>query len=118
MAKTNTCIITDPTEQYLHFRAPGLNLTVRYHQKDGLFYTEDMTTFLNAENGEMIVSVPSNIKEISTWDDWKKTLKISQHSPVYRIVKAIFDGKLTAAKDPEDEYDEDYEAYIPGYEIR
>ena len=117
MAKINTCVITDPTEQYLHFRAPGLNLTVRYHQKDGLFYTEDMTTFLNAETGEMIISVPSAIKEISTWDDWKKTLKISQHSPVYRIIKAIFDGKLIAAKDPEDEYDEDYEAYIAGYEL-
>lgn len=117
MEKTNTCIITDPTEQYLHFRAPVLNLTVRYHQKDGLFYTEDMTTFLNAENGEMIVSVPSNVTDISTWDDWKKNLKISKHSPVYRVIKAIFDGKLIAAKDPEDEYDEDYEAYITGYEI-
>lgn len=117
MENTKPFFTTDPSEQYLHFRAPGLNLTVTHHEASWL-NDVDTTTFADAETGETIVTVPSNIKEISTWDDWKKTLKkISKHSPVYRVIKAIFDGKLFAAKDPEDEYDEDYIDYLSGYEI-
>lgn len=111
--------MTDPTKyQQMHFRAPTINLTVRYHRGNELFGTEDTTTFTNAETGEEIITVPSNIKEISTWDDWKKCLKkISKHSPVYRVIKAIFDGNLFADKEPEDAYEEDYRSYILGYEI-
>lgn len=104
-------------QEQLHFYVPTINLKLRYNRGDKLFGTVDTTTFTNANTGKEIITVPSNIAEISTWDEWKKNLNISQHSPVYRIIKAIFDGKVFAAKDHEDEYDVDYDGYIPGYEI-
>ena len=104
-------------QEQLHFCVPSINLKLRYNRGNELFGTVDTTTFTNADTGEEIITVPSNIKEISKWDEWEKNLKISKHSPVYRLIKAIFDGKVFAAKDPEDEYDVDYDAYIPGYEI-
>ena len=105
-------------QEQLHFYVPTINLKLRYNRGNELFGTVDTTTFTNADTGKEIITVPSNIKEISTWDEWKKNLKISKHSPVYRLIKAIFEGKVFAAKDPEDEYDVDYDDYIPGYEIQ
>ena len=113
-----TEIMNDAAHQeQLHFYVPSINLKLRYNRGNKLFGTVDTTTFTNADTGKEIITVPSNIKEISTWDEWEKNLKISKHSPVYRLIKAIFEGKVFAAKDPEDEYDVDYDAYIPGYEI-
>ena len=100
-----------------HFYVPTIDLNVRYNRGSKLFGSVDTTTFTNADTGEEIITVPSNIAESSTLDEWKNNLKISQHSPVYRIIKAIFDGELIARKDPEDEYDVDYVDYIPGYEL-
>ena len=104
-------------QEQLHFYVPTIKLKLRYNRGDKLFGTVDTTTFTNADTGEEIITVLSNIAESSTWDEWKKNLKISKHSPVYRIIKAIFERKLIARKDPEDEYDVDYDGYIPGYEI-
>ena len=109
-------------QEQLHFYVPSINLKLRYNRGNELFGTVDTTTFTNADTGEEIITVPSNIKEISKWSDWKFYLKgckkvLSKHSPVYRLIMAIFDGKVFAAKDPEDEYDVDYDDYIPGYEI-
>ena len=109
-------------QEQLHFSVPSINLKLRYNRGNELFGTVDTTTFTNADTGKEIITVPSNIKEISKWSDWEFYLKgckkvVSKHSPVYRLIKAIFDGKLIASKDPEDEYDVDYDDYIPGYEI-
>ena len=104
-------------QEQLHFYVPNINLKLRYNRGNELFGTIDTTTFTNADTGKEIITVPSNIKEISTWDEWEKNLKISKHSPVYRLIKVIFEGKVFASKDPEDEYDVDYDDYIPGYEI-
>ena len=109
-------------QEQLHFYVPTINLKLRYNLGNELFGTVDTTTFTNADTGKEIITVPSNIKEISKWSDWEFYLKggkkvLSKHSPVYRLIKAIFDGKVFVAKDPEDEYDVDYDDYIPGYEI-
>ena len=104
-------------QEQLHFYVPSINLKLRYNRGNELFGTVDTTTFTNADTGKEIITVPSNITESSTWDEWEKNLNISKHSPVYRIIMAIFDGKVFAAKDPEDEYDVDYVGYITGYEI-
>ena len=113
-----TEIMNDVSHQeQLHFYVPSINLKLRYNRGNELFGTIDTTTFTNADTGKEIITVPSNIKEISTWDELEKNLKISKHSPVYRLIMAIFDGKVFADKDPEDEYDVDYDDYIPGYEI-
>ena len=109
-------------QEQLHFYVPTINLKIRYNSGNELFGTVDTTTFTNADTGKEIITVPSNIKEISKWSDWEFYLKggkkvLSKHSPVYRLIKAIFDGKVFVAKDPEDEYDVDYDDYIPGYEI-
>ena len=105
-------------QEQLHFYVPSINLKLRYNRGNELFGTVDTTTFTNADTGKEIITVPSNIAESSTWDEWEKKLNISKHSPFYRIIKAIFDGKVFASKDPEDEYDVDYDDYIPGYEIQ
>ena len=105
-------------QEQLHFCVPSINLKLRYNRGNELFGTVDTTTFTNADTGKEIITVPSNIAESSTWDEWEKNLNISKHSPVYRLIKAIFDGKVFAAKDPEDEYDVDYDDYIHGYEIQ
>lgn len=100
----------------IHFYVPTINLELEYGHD--AFGKKDVTTFYNKDTGEEIITVPSNLKEISTWDQWKKQLKISQHSPVYRIIKAIFDGKLIAVKDPDDAYGERYICgCIKGYEL-
>ena len=113
-----TEIMNDTAHQeQLHFYVPTIKLKLRYNRGNDLFGTVDTTTFTNADTGKEIITVPSNIKEISTWDEWEKNLNISKHSPVYRLIKAIFEGKVFASKDPEDEYDVDYDDYIPGYEI-
>ena len=104
-------------QEQLHFYVPTINLKLRYNRGNELFGTVDTTTFTNADTGKEIITVPSNIAESSTWDEWEKNLNISKHSPVYRLIKAIFEGKVFAAKDPEDEYDVDDVDYIPGYEI-
>ena len=104
-------------QEQLHFYVPSINLKLRYNRGNELFGTVDTTTFTNADTGKEIITVPSNIAESSTWDEWEKNLKISKHSPLYRIIKAIFEGKVFASKDTEDEYDVDYDDYIPGYEI-
>ena len=109
-------------QEQLHFYVPTINLKIRYNRGNELFGTVDTTTFTNADTGKEIITVPSNIKEISKWSDWEFYLKggkkvLSKHSPVYRLIKSIFDGKVFVAKDPEDEYDVDYDDYIPGYEI-
>ena len=104
-------------QEQLHFCVPTINLKLRYNRGNELFGTVDTTTFTNADTGKEIITVPSNIAESSTWDEWEKNLNISKHSPVYRLIKAIFDGKVFAAKDHEDEYDVDYDDYIHGYEI-
>lgn len=111
-------LINDTTHyEQTHFYVPTINLNVCYNRGSNLFGSVDTTTFTNADTGEEIITVPSNIVESSTLEEWKNKLKISQHSPVYRIIKAIFDGKVFASKDPEDDYDVDYVDYIPGYEI-
>ena len=118
-----TEIMNDTAHQeQLHFYVPTINLKLRYNRGNELFGTIDTTTFTNADTGEEIITVPSNIKEISKWSDWELHLKggkkvVSKHSPVYRLIMAIFNGKVFASKDPEDEYDVDYDDYIPGYEI-
>ena len=113
-----TEIMNDTAHQeQLHFYVPTIKLKLRYNRGNDLFGTVDTTTFTNADTGKEIITVPSNIKEISTWDEWEKNLNISKHSPVYRLIKAIFEGKVFASKDSEDEYDVDYDDYIPGYEI-
>ena len=109
-------------QEQLHFYVPSINLKLRYNRGNELFGTVDTTTFTNADTGKEIITVPSNIKEISKLSDWELYLKggkkvVSKHSPVYRLIMAIFDGKVFATKDPEDEYDVDYDDYIPGYEI-
>ena len=104
-------------QEQLHFYVPSINLKLRYNRGNELFGTVDTTTFTNADTGKEIITVPSNIAESSTWDEWEKNMKISKHSPLYRIIKSIFEGKVFASKDPEDEYDVDYDDYIPGYEI-
>ena len=104
-------------QEQLHFYVPTINLKLRYNRGNKLLGTVDTTTFTNADTGKEIITVPSNIKEISIWDEWENNLNISKHSLVYRLIKAIFDGKVFASKDPEDEYDVDYDDYIPGYEI-
>ena len=112
-------LINDTTHyEQTHFCVPTVNLNVRFNRGSKLFGSVDTTTFTNADTGKEIITVPSNIAESSTFDEWKNNLKISQHSPVYRIIKAIFDGDLIARKDPEYEYDVDYVDYIPGYEIQ
>ena len=110
-------------QEQLHFYVPSINLKLRYNRGNELFGTVDTTTFTNADTGKEIITVPSNIKESSKWSDWEFYLKgskkvVSKHSPVYRLIMAIFDGKVFVAKDPEDEYDVDYDDYIPGYEIQ
>ena len=113
-----TELMNDAAHQnQLHFCVPTINLKLRYNRGDKLLGTVDTTTFTNADTGEEIITVPSNIAESSTWYEWKKNLKISKHSPVYRIIKAIFDDKVFAAKYHEDEYDVDYDDLILGYEI-
>ena len=109
-------------QEQLHFYVPTINLKIRYNRGNELFGTVDTTTFTNADTGKEIITVPSNIKEISKWSDWEFYLTgskkvVSKHSPVYRLIMAIFDGKVFVAKDPEDEYDVDYDDYILGYEI-
>ena len=109
-------------QEQLHFYVPSIKLKLRYNRGNEIFGTVDTTTFTIADIGIEIITVPSNIKEISKWSDWEFYLKgskkvVSKHSPVYRLIKAIFDGKVFVAKDPEDEYDVDYDDYIPGYEI-
>ena len=109
-------------QEQLHFYVPTINLKLRYNRGNELFGTVDTTTFTNADTGKEIITVPSNIKEIFKWSDWEFYLTggkkvLSKHSPVYRLIKAIFDGKVFVAKDREDEYDVDYDDYIPGYEI-
>ena len=112
-------LMNDTTHyEQTHFCVPTINLNVRFNRGSKLFGSVDTTTFTNADTGEEIITVPSNIAESSTLDEWKNNLKISQHSPVYRIIKAIFDGDLIARNDPEYEYDVDYDDYIPGYEIQ
>ena len=112
-------LMNDTTHyEQTHFCVPTINLNVCYNRGSKLFGSVDTTTFTNADTGKQIITVQSNIAESSTFDEWKKNLKISQHSPVYRIIKAIFDGDLIARKDPEAEYDVDYVDYIPGYEIQ
>lgn len=110
-------------QEQMHFYVPTINLKLHYNRGNELFRTVDTTTFTNADTGEEIITVPSNIKEISKWSDLELYLKggkkvVSKHSPVYRVIKAIFDGKVFAAKDPEDEYDVDYDDCILGYEIQ
>ena len=113
-----TEIMNDAAHQeQLHFYVPSINLKLRYNRGNELFGTVDTTTFTNADTDKEIITVPSNIAESSTWDEWEKNLNISKHSPVYRLIMAIFDSKVFASKDPEDEYDVDYDDYIPGYEI-
>lgn len=113
-----TELINDTTHyEQTHFYVPTINLNVRFNRGCNLFGSVDTTTFTNADTGEEIITVPSNIAESSTLDEWNNKLKISQHSPVYRIIKAIFDGEVFASKDPEYDYDVDYVDYIPGYEI-
>ena len=109
-------------QEQLHFYVPTINLKIRYNRGNELFGTVDTTTFTNADTGKEIITVPSNIKEISKWSDWDFYLTgskkvVSKHSPVYRLIMAIFDGKVFVAKDSEDEYNVDYDDYIPGYEI-
>ena len=109
-------------QEQLHFYVPRIKLKLRYNRGNELFGTVDTTTFTNANTGKEIITVPSNIKEISKWSDWEFYLTgskkvVSKHSPVYRLIKSIFDGKVFVAKDPEDEYDVDYDDYIPGYEV-
>ena len=109
-------------QEQLHFYVPTINLKLRYNRGNELFGAVDTTTFTNADTGKEIITVLSNIKEIFKLSDWELYLKgskkvLSKHSPVYRIIKAIFDGKVFVVKDPENEYDVDYVDYIPGYEI-
>lgn len=113
-----TDLMNDAAHQHLlRFSVPTINLTVRHNRGNEFFGTVDTTTFTNHDTGEEIITVPSNIKEISTWDDWKKNLKISKHSPVYRIIKAIFDDDVFVTVAADDEYDRDFYDYIAGYEI-
>ena len=106
-------------DEHVHFYVPTLKLLQDFG-KDG-FTDKDMTTFYDEATGQAIITVPCDIDERYTWDAFERYFrkyKMSQHSTVYRIIKAIFDGKLIARKDPEDEYDVDYVDYIPGYEIQ
>lgn len=103
----------------VHFYVPTLQLLQDFG-KEG-FTDKDMTTFYDEATGQEIITVPCDIKERYTWDVFERYFrkyKMSQHSPVYRIIKAIFDGKLHAKKDDEDEYGVKYVCvYISGYEI-
>lgn len=100
----------------IHFYVPTINLQLEYGHDT--FENKDVTTYYDTDTGEKIITVPSDIKEISTWNQWKKNLKISKHSPVYRIIKAIFDDKLIAAKDTDDEYGKRYVTdWLKGYEL-
>ena len=106
-------------ELQVHFYVPTLKLLQDFG-KEG-FTDKDMTTFYDEDTGKEIITVPCNINERYTWDVFERYFrkyKMSQHSPVYRIIKAIFDGKLQAKKDDEDEYGVKYVGgYIRGYEI-
>ena len=110
---------TTSNDYRTHFYVPTINLELEYGHED--FVNKDVTTFYNKDNGDAIITVPSNLKEISTWDKWEKHMKnqkISQHSPVYRIIKAIFDGKLIARHDLFEEYGERYTCdCLKGYEL-
>lgn len=106
-------------ELQVHFYVPTLQLLQDFG-KEG-FTDKDMTTFYDKDTGKEIITVPCDIDERYTWDAFERYFrkyKMSQHSPVYRIIKAIFDGNLHAKKDDADEYGVKYECvYIIGYEI-
>ena len=106
-------------DELVHFYVPTLQLLQDFG-KEG-FTDKDMTTFYDKATGKEIINVPCDIKERYTWDVFERYFrkyKMSQHSTVYRIIKAIFDGKLRAKKDDADEYGVKYEGeYIIGYEI-
>ena len=112
---------TTSNDYRTHFFVPTIELELEYNRGNELFGTCDTTTFYDKSTGDDIITVPSNLKDVSTWDKWEKSLrkyKISQHSPVYRIFKAIFDGKLIARKDFGEEYGERYTCdWLKGYEI-
>ena len=106
-------------DELVHFYVPTLQLLQDFG-KEG-FTDKDMTTFYDKATGKAIINVPCDIKERYTWDVFERYFrkyKMSQHSTAYRIIKAIFDGKLRAKKDDADEYGVKYICeYIPGYEI-
>lgn len=112
---------TTSNDYRTHFFVPTIELELEYNRGNELFGTRDTTTFYDKSTGDAIITVPSNFKDVSTWDKWEKglrNLKISQHSPVYRIIKAIFDGKLIARKDFGEEYGERYTCdRLNGYEL-
>lgn len=104
-----------------HFFVPTIELELEYNRGNKLFGPRDTTTFYDKSTGDAIITVPCNLKDLSTWDKWENNFrkyKISQHSPVYRIIKAIFDGKLIARKDFGEEYGERYPCdRLKGYEL-
>ena len=104
-----------------HFFVPTIELELEYNRGNELFGTCDTTTFYDKSTGDEIITVPSNFKDVSRWDKWEKGLrndKSAQHSPVYRIIKAIFDGNLIARKDFGEEYGERYTCdLLKGYEL-
>ena len=105
--------------ELVHFYVPTLKLLQDFG-KEG-FTDKDMTTFYDAATGQELITVPCDINERYTWDVFERYFrkyKMSQHSPVYRIIKAIFDDKLHVKKDDADEYGVKYVCeYITGYEI-
>ena len=112
---------TTSNDYRTHFYVPTINLELEYNRGNKLFGTCGTTTFYDESTGDVIITVPSNLKDVSTWEKWEKGLrkcKISQHSPVYRIIKAIFDGKIIARHDPFEEYGERYTCdCLEGYEL-
>lgn len=110
---------TTSNDYRTHFFVPTLELELEFSRQ--FLGKRDLTTFYDKSTGDAIITVPSNLKDVSTWDKWEKGLrkyKISQHSPVYRIIKAIFDGKLIARKDFGEEYGERYTCdWLKGYEL-
>lgn len=104
---------------------PALNLKIVYF-KGGQIWSESgiedniYTRIINADTGDTIITVKSDILKTSSWTDWERYLTendVSVHSPVYRVVKSVFDEEIFVEKDAEDSYDEVYEFYIAGYYI-
>lgn len=103
---------------------PRLNVLIKISRIDSLniFGIEDAdyAEIIDAETRDTIITVKSDICRHSSWTEWETYFKrndVSVHSPVYRVVKAIFDEEIFIEKDPEDEYDTEYTDYIAGYYI-
>lgn len=103
---------------------PTINLLVQYGNRYDLVKKRDWVQIYDASNKDIVVSLfIDELKNIS-WTEWKVEMTkadISVHSPLYRIMKAIYDGTVYISMDfeaDEIELDKFYEGeHVNGYYI-